>query len=250
MASKSPEPFPLTGRYAAGNRWEVLGGPGDARPTALQIVQNEGLAGGGLAGKVIFMTGASSGMGPHLVRALSATGATIYIGARDIGKARKAIGEDLVGGDEPQVHIVHLDQADMSSVRKCAADFREHVSSQTGGEAKLNIIINNAAVMRTPEQRTKDRFELQLATNHLSHFLLFDLLKDLLLASATPEFPSRVVSTTSAGHKFAPIDLDDLNLEQEGAYTPWGACKSFDLSTASFPSTLDEDMLLRRIHLY
>ncbi|KXJ90805.1 hypothetical protein Micbo1qcDRAFT_195681 [Microdochium bolleyi] len=232
MALKSPEPFPLTGRYAAGNRWEVIRGPGDARPTALQIIEDEGLLlldenkKSCLADKVIFVTGASSGMGPHMVRALEATGATIYVGARDTEKARLAIGEDITGGSEARVRILHLDQADLSSVQRCAAEFREHVSAPSAagaGPGRLNILINNAAVMRTPEQRTGDGHELQLATNHLSHFLLFWLLRDLLLASATAEFPSRVVNSTSAGHKYSQVDLEDLNLEKEGAYDPWKA---------------------------
>ncbi|KAH7025917.1 uncharacterized protein B0I36DRAFT_375897 [Microdochium trichocladiopsis] len=194
---KSPSPFPLQGRYADGNRWETLRGAGDDRPTALQIIKDEGLV-SALADKVIFVTGASSGMGPYMVRAIAETGATIYVGARDVDKARKAIGEDLVAGGNNngsgRVHILHLDQADLSSVRACAAIPR-----------RLNILINNAAVMRTPEHLTKDGLELQIATNHLSHFLLFWLLKDVMLASATPEFPSRVVSITSAAHKFGPF---------------------------------------------
>ncbi|KAH7025147.1 uncharacterized protein B0I36DRAFT_251281 [Microdochium trichocladiopsis] len=234
MSFKSPSPFPLQGRYADGNRWETLRGPGDARPTALQIIKDEGLV-SSLADKVIFVTGASSGMGPYMVRALAATGATIYVGARDIDKAKEAIGEDLIASNDDingndngsgRVHILHLDQADLSSVRACVAEFIKHVASSSSAQGKqkgpqLNILINNAGVMRTPEQRTKDGYELQFATNHLSHFLLFWLLKDIMLASATPEFPSRVVNTTSAGHKAAPLDLEALNPEKEGAYDPW-----------------------------
>ncbi|KAH7007924.1 uncharacterized protein B0I36DRAFT_300704 [Microdochium trichocladiopsis] len=250
MSPKSPSPFPLHGRYADGNRWEVLNGPGDARPTAMQIIKDEGLllasdqgdnnnsnAAKGmnsLVDKVIFVTGASSGMGPHMVRALAATGATIYVGARDVEKAKRAIGDDLVvaGSDSNssssssgQVHILHLDQADLSSVRRCADEFMALSTAVSHtNRPQLNILINNAAVMRTPEHvRTKDGHELQFQTNHLSHFLLFWLLRDVLLDSASQEFPSRVVSSTSAGHKYTQIDLDDLNLEQEGAYAPWRA---------------------------
>jgi NAD(P)-dependent dehydrogenase (short-subunit alcohol dehydrogenase family) len=84
-------------------------------------------------------------------------------------------------------------------------------------------MINNAAVMNTPEERTKDGFELQFETNHLAHFLLFYLLKDLLLAGSTPEFHSRVVNVSSTGHRYSPIHFDNLNMD--GIYDGWLACK-------------------------
>lgn len=65
--------------------------------------------------------------------------------------------------------------------------------------------------MNTPEERTKDGYELQFGTNHLSHFVLFYVLKDLLLASSTPHFNSRV-------------RLDNINFE--GIYIGWLACGS------------------------
>lgn len=75
--------------------------------------------------------------------------------------------------------------------------------------------------MNTPESRTKDGFELQFGTNHLSHFLLFYLLKDTLLQTArsSPEFASRVVSVSSAAHRYSPIPLDNVNWE--GNYKGW-----------------------------
>jgi NAD(P)-dependent dehydrogenase (short-subunit alcohol dehydrogenase family) len=74
--------------------------------------------------------------------------------------------------------------------------------------------------MATPEGRTKDGFETQFGTNHLGHFLLFQLLKDTLLKSATAEFPSRVVSVASWGHRFGEIRFHDFNFEKE-PYNEW-----------------------------
>jgi NAD(P)-dependent dehydrogenase (short-subunit alcohol dehydrogenase family) len=89
----------------------------------------------------------------------------------------------------------------------------------------LNIMINNAAVMNTPEEHIKENnYELQFATNHLAHFLLFYLLKDLLLAASTPDFHSRVVNVSSIGHRMSPIRFDDINFEK-GGYNAWVACK-------------------------
>lgn len=76
--------------------------------------------------------------------------------------------------------------------------------------------------MASPESKTKDGFELQFGTNHLGHFLLFQLLKPALLASTTPDFNSRVVSVASTGHRVSTVLLDDLDFAKSG-YNPWKA---------------------------
>ncbi|KAI1327356.1 NAD(P)-binding protein [Xylariaceae sp. FL0255] len=214
MAGTSHTPFQLSGRYADLNRWEVLGGPGDARPTALKVVEDENLL-GKMSDKVAVVTGVSSGMGPATVRGIAATGATVFVTARNLEKAKEALGDVLDGG---RVRLVYMDQVDLSTVRSCAAEIRKRAP---GG--KLNIMINNAAVMNTPQEKTKDGFELQFGTNHLAHFLLFYLLKDMLLAGSTPEFHSRVVNVSSTGHRYSPMRFEDLNFEAEGAYDGWAA---------------------------
>lgn len=208
--SVSREPFQLSGRYADRNRWEALAGPGDSRITGLQIIHDENLTNAWID-KTALITGVSSGIGVETVRALVATGATVFGTARNLYKAREALGAELL--ESGRVKLVFMDQTDLASVRACA----EEVRKSSGG--RLNIIVNNAAVMNTPEERTKDGFELQFGTNHLSHFLLFYLLNDMLLASSTPQFHSRVVSVSSAAHRYAPVQLDNVNFE--GNYNGW-----------------------------
>src|SRR5215471_19094867 len=65
------------------------------------------------------------------------------------------------------------------------------------------VVIANAGVMACPEGRTLDGFETQFGTNHLGHFVLVNRLVPLLLTGA----PSRIVCLTSAGHRFADVDL-------------------------------------------
>ncbi|KAF5011211.1 hypothetical protein FDECE_2665 [Fusarium decemcellulare] len=185
-------------------------GPGDARPRALQILQDEGLE-EKLTGKVIFITGCSSGIGIETVRTLSKTGATVYATARDLPKAKAALG-DLV--EQGRVHILALDLNSLGSVRACVAQF--FLQSKT-----LNILINNAGVMVTPEGRTADGIETQFGTNHVAHFLLFQLLKPALLSSSTSTFPSRVVMVASSGHRASEVHFENVNLE--GEYHPWTA---------------------------
>jgi NAD(P)-dependent dehydrogenase (short-subunit alcohol dehydrogenase family) len=185
-------------------------GPGDARPTALQIVQDEGLE-GRLGDKIMLVTGTSSGIGPRTVEALAATGATVYAAARDRSKNTAALA-DIKGN----VKLLDLDLSSFASIRAAADDFLK----QSGG--KLNILVNNAGVMAIAEQTfTSDGYEMQFGTNHLGHFLLFQLLKSALLESSTPEFPSRVVNLTSVGHRISGIHFGNLNLD--GEYSPWVA---------------------------
>ena len=70
------------------------------------------------------------------------------------------------------------------------------------------------------KDKQKKGFETQFGTNHVSHFLLFQLLKPALLASFTREFNSRLVSVSSSGHEYSGILFDDLNLQKAG-YDMW-----------------------------
>jgi NAD(P)-dependent dehydrogenase (short-subunit alcohol dehydrogenase family) len=201
-------------------------GPGDSRPTALQIIQDEG-AQGKLQGQVIVITGTSSGIGIETVRALAATGATLYLTARDLNKAKSA----LDGIFDPScMELFEMDQASLSSVRASAAAILNKTS-------KIHCLINNAGIMAIPDLRfTADGHELQFGTNHLSHFLFFMLLKPALLANASPALPSRVVNVSSSGHNLSGInDNNDYNF-QHGNYDPnvaYGQSKTANIYMAN-----------------
>src|SRR4051812_21377591 len=175
-------------RYASAHDRANLNGPGDARPTALQIVRDEGLI-SKLQDKVFLVTGVSSGIGIETLRALHATGAHVYGTVRSLSKGQAVVDEILASNPNGgKIDLIEIELASFASIRKGAADFL----AKSGG--KLNVLINNAGIMAVPEGRTEDGFEMQFGTNHLGHFLLFQLVKDALLATATPESPSRVVS--------------------------------------------------------
>jgi NADP-dependent 3-hydroxy acid dehydrogenase YdfG len=92
-------------------------GPGDARPTALQIIKDENLE-NKLIGEVIVITGTSSGIGIETTRALAATGATLFLTARNIAKAQNALAGIF---DPSRMTIVEMDQEKLASVRAAAA---------------------------------------------------------------------------------------------------------------------------------
>jgi NAD(P)-dependent dehydrogenase (short-subunit alcohol dehydrogenase family) len=110
------------------------------------------------------------------------------------------------------VELLELDAGSMESVRNAAKTFLSK-------EKQLNVLINNAGIMACPEAKTADGFESQLAINYLGHFLLYKLLEETLLSSSTPDFHSRVVNVSSAGHHTSSVVLDNINLD--GEYEPW-----------------------------
>lgn len=213
-------------------------GPGDARPTALQIVRDEGLE-GALTDKVFLITGTSAGIGVEVGRAIAATGARVFLAVRDLEKGKAACSSFLKPG---QVDLILLDTSDMSSVRACAVEFLENSSI-------LNVLINNAAIMATPTRiETKDGFEQQLATNYLGHFLLFWLLKDALLKGSTPEFNSRVVNVSSSGHHASEIIYHDFQLKAADAYNPFKAYGQSKLAQIYMSNYIDRVYGLKGLH--
>lgn len=187
-------------------------GPGDARPTALQIIKDEGVE-GKLVGKVIVITGTSSGIGIETARALSLTGARLLLTARDLNKANTALDGILEPG---RIELVDMDNTSLSSVRAAAKAILQKSNNQ------VNILVNNAGIMALPKlEYTKDGFEMQFGVNHLAHFLLFELLKPALLASTSAEFSSRVVNLSSSAHHVASINESSNYNFEEVEYNDW-----------------------------
>ncbi|KAF2798762.1 short-chain dehydrogenase/reductase-like protein [Melanomma pulvis-pyrius CBS 109.77] len=202
-------------RYIESHVRSNLRGPGDARPTALQIISDENLV-GKLSSSIFLVTGVSSGLGIETLRALHTTGAHVFGTVRNVAKGQKVVDEILAEKREGggKIDLIEMELGSFASIRAGAAEVLE----KSGG--KLNVIVANAGIMAVPEGKTVDGWELQFGTNHLGHFLLFQLVKDALLASATPEVPSRYISVSSTGHRMGSVRLDDYNFEAE-AYDPW-----------------------------
>ncbi|TGJ86294.1 hypothetical protein E0Z10_g2460 [Xylaria hypoxylon] len=180
-------------------------GPGDARPTALQIIKDEGLE-GALQDRVFLVTGCSSGIGIETGRALAATGGKVFLAVRDLEKGRSACESFL---DPGRVELLEFDSSKLDSVKSCADTFLKK-------SPQLNVLVCNAAIMNTPtREETAEGFEMQLATNYLGHFLLFWLLKGAMLrASKSTGSSSRLVNVSSAGHHASEIIFDDFQLKR------------------------------------
>ncbi|KAF2704987.1 NAD(P)-binding protein [Pleomassaria siparia CBS 279.74] len=184
-------------------------GAGDSRPTALQIIKDQELE-GKLAGKTIVLTGARTGIGLETARALSSTGANLILLVRDVEKASTTLGDILEPG---RVSLVDMDNASFASVRTAAAT----ILTQTNN--RINILIANAGIMGIQERTlTEDGYEMHFATNHLGHFLLFQLLKDALLTASTPSFHSRVVVVSSSSQRARGLNASDNYNFEKGGY--------------------------------
>ena len=146
-----------------------------------------------LEGKVYIVTGSNTGIGFETAKQLVEMGATVILACRTPDKAREA--KDLILSQTKcpvtRVIVIKLDLCGFDSVRKFVKEFRAL-------GLPLNGLINNAGVMMQERSLTQDGFETVFTANHLSHFLLTNLLLPELEKSN-----GRVVNLTSALHKNA-----------------------------------------------
>lgn len=184
------------------------------------------------AAKVAIVTGASSGLGQESARLLCESGHDVILACRDEEKAKRVIDKIKQQNANALATYMHLDLADLKSVRKFVEEFQ-------ATEKKLSILINNAGVALnfkdTTRQYTEDNFELTIGTNHLGPFLLTNLLLEDLKKAATDGGDARIVVVTSSVHEpksskktkhLQPIDPDNLLLFNDGTYNGLQAYKN------------------------
>ena len=174
-----------------------------------------------LSGRTFVVTGANSGLGLEATRMLAARGGHVVMTARDTLKGKAAlarIGQDVPGAS---LELRTLDLADLESVRAFAEGLRADA-------VPVDVLINNAGVMMTPQRTTKQGFEMQFGTNHLGHFALTGLLLDVIAQQDDP----RVVTVSSTLHRQGKIDFDDLMRTK--TYSPGDAYAQSKLANLLF----------------
>ncbi|MGO1052680.1 SDR family NAD(P)-dependent oxidoreductase [Crossiella sp. CA198] len=154
-----------------------------------------------LTGTLAVVTGGYSGLGLETARALAAAGAHVVVPARRPILATEALGDEA--------EVAALDLADLDSVRSFADAF---LATGRG----IDIMINSAGVMASPETRVGPDWELQFAANHLGHFALVNRLWPALAERA-----ARVVAVSSGAHHFSDIRWDDVHFAT--GYDKWQA---------------------------
>src|SRR3981189_2634792 len=177
---------------------------------------DEVLRGIDLSGKRVLVTGVSAGLGVETARALAAHGAEVIGAARNLSKAQDATepvrAQAARGGS---IRLVQLDLASLDNVRRCA-------DGLLAAGKPFDMIIANGGIMGGPQGTTIDGFETQFGTNHLGHFVLVNRIVSLLRPG------SRLVNLSSAGHRYADVDLEDPNFERSpyAAFTAYGRSKT------------------------
>lgn len=178
------------------------------------------------SGKIVIVTGANSGLGFDMSKALAGKNAHVIMASRNAEKAEDALAR--IKSDIPNANIEHmaLDLADLEPVKRFAKQFTSKFKA-------LDILINNAGVMATPQMRTKDGFEMQFGTNHLGHYALTGHLLPLL--KATPK--SRVVNVSSLAARKGKMQWD--NLMNDINYQSWRVYRQSKLANQLFTYALN-----------
>ena len=154
-------------------------------------------------GKICLITGATSGIGKATAMGLANMGASVVMVGRDRGRGEAAMAEIKEGSPNTSVDLMLADLSSQVEVRRLAGEFKETYP-------RLDVLINNAGVIRSKRITTADGLEMTFAVNHLAYFLLTNLLLDVLKASA----PSRIVNVASGEQRNGTIDFDDLQGEK------------------------------------
>jgi NAD(P)-dependent dehydrogenase (short-subunit alcohol dehydrogenase family) len=150
-------------------------------------------------GKVVVITGATSGIGRVAAERLAGMGARLVLVARD--RARGAAALSRLRERGPGLpHRVHY--AELSSV----ADTKRVAAEIAAAEPRIDVLINNAGALFNTRRVTADGLELTFATNHVAYAVLTHGLRACLVAGA----PSRVINTASDAHRGATLAFDDL----------------------------------------
>lgn len=174
-----------------------------------------------MEGKVVVITGATSGVGLEAVKQLAQGKAHLVMVGRNAGKLNR-LQLKLQSEYGVQSDAIVSDLSDLETVRRAADMILK-------AYPRIDVLINCAGMHCTKATYTREGFETVFCVNHLASFLLTSLLLDRLKESA----PSRILQVNSEGHRFNGLDIGDLNWKRR-KYTGlrgYGASKTAQLMT-------------------
>ncbi|XP_066515078.1 dehydrogenase/reductase SDR family member 13a.3 [Hoplias malabaricus] len=169
-----------------------------------------------LKGKTAVVTGSNTGIGKATALDLAKRGARVILACRNQEKAEAAVYDIRRESGNNEVLFMHLDLANLKSVRMFAETFLKT-------EPRLDLLINNAGV--AGPGRTEDGFGLAFGVNHLGHFLLTSLLLDRLKATGQ----SRIVNVSALLHRLGSVDFNTLNTHKDlvTGQSSWHCIKAY-----------------------
>jgi len=157
-----------------------------------------------MKGKIIIITGANSGIGKETAISLAKMGAKIVMLCRNEKRGQEALEEIKKKSSSGNVELILADLSNQESIYSAVNQFKSKYDH-------LDMLINNAGLILKERKLTLDGYETTFAVNHLGHFLLTNLLLDLLIKSS----PSRIINVSSSAHKYAKLNLEDINSEKK-----------------------------------
>jgi NAD(P)-dependent dehydrogenase (short-subunit alcohol dehydrogenase family) len=168
-----------------------------------------------MRGKVVVMSGATSGIGKVAALRLAALGARLVLIARDRSRGDATLARLRAAAPDPG-HVCYY--ADLSSL----AETRRIAAAIAAAEPRVDVLVNNAGAIFAARAVTGEGLERTFALNHMSYFLLTAGLRDRLVAAA----PSRIVNTASNAHRNGHVDFDDLqSTRRYRAFAVYGTSK-------------------------
>ena len=160
---------------------------------------------------------------------LAKLNASVVIVSRDKDKGEASLIEMRAKSGNRNLDAMTADLSSQDSVRELAHDFKARYK-------KLHVLINNAGIFLPRRVQTVDGLEATFATNHLGHFLLTNLLLDVLKASA----PSRIINLTSSAHYGTEMNFEDLQGEKK--YSGYHAYSQSKLANVLFTYQLAKQL--------
>ncbi len=154
-------------------------------------------------GKIVLVTGASSGIGRATAVGLAKQGAQLLIVGRTPARCAEAVAAVHAAGDG-RAQMIEADFSSLAGIRALADDVQTRVD-------RLDVLVNNAGTLARRRTLTADGYEATFAVNHLGYFLLTGLLLPVLRAADR----ARIVTVASEAHRAGPLDLDDLQSERD-----------------------------------
>jgi NAD(P)-dependent dehydrogenase (short-subunit alcohol dehydrogenase family) len=151
-----------------------------------------------MKGKIVFITGATSGIGKETARGLAQLGATVVITTRDVQRGEQTKQELMQSTKNNNIDVLFCDLSSFTSIRNCCMEFQKRYTT-------LHVLINNAGIAEYHRRESKDGIENTFAVNYLAPFLMTNLLLDMIKKSA----PARIINLTSGLHS-GTIHFDDL----------------------------------------
>ncbi|XP_033217572.1 retinol dehydrogenase 13-like isoform X2 [Belonocnema kinseyi] len=157
-------------------------------------------------GKIVLITGASSGIGKETAIELGRRGGRIILAVKNTVSGNK-VAEKIRSISNGKAEVKCVDLSSLKSVQNLVKNLVD----------RIDILINNAGIAFHPFEKTEEGFEMHFATNYLGHFLL----TQLLLPKLKKSDQGRIINLSARAHMLSSINLDDLNQEQK--FTARGA---------------------------